>query len=95
MVSDAAKMPTPTCGLIYDDSALRLLVAMCLVLQRHHGERPFFLSCRVASEAIGVGRTTVAAMLKTLAFDGIIEAVAPANREARKAAEWRFVGAAV
>ncbi|HMC65762.1 MAG TPA: bifunctional DNA primase/polymerase [Gemmataceae bacterium] len=95
MVADATKMPTSTCASIYDDSAMRLLVALCLVLQRHHGERPFFLSCRVASEAIGVGRTTVAAMLKTLAFDGIIEAVAPANREARKAAEWRFVGAAV
>ncbi len=51
------------------------LVRLCVALQAHHGQEPFFISAREAGEQIGVHFTDASKMLSALCFDGVLTLV--------------------
>ncbi len=51
------------------------LVRLCVALQAHHGQEPFFISAREAGEQIGVHFTDSSKMLSALCFDGVLTLV--------------------
>lgn len=64
---------------------LRLL-RLCYALQKHHGDGAFFVSCRMAAAAIGMGYDSAAAMLRALVRDGILIVTKPYDRARPRAA---------
>jgi hypothetical protein len=92
IVAKAKAMPTPAAGMNYDSEPMRQLVALCAMLQQHHGATPWPLSCRKAGEIIGVSHDTAARMLKALRFDRVIELAKPAGKKhSGIAAEYRYL----
>ncbi len=51
------------------------LVRLCVALQAHHAQEPFFISAREAGEQIGVHFTDASKMLSALCFDGVLTLV--------------------
>lgn len=91
IVEKAKSMPTPVAGLIYDDTEMQLLVALCWCLQEYHDVNPFYLSCRTVERAIGISRTNAARMLKTLVFDGVLKLVSSGELKLHQAAEYQYI----
>lgn len=77
---------------------LRLLVSLCRELQIEQGDRPFFLSCRDAADAIGLTRrkkakrpeVTAWRWLAMLCHTGVLQKIASGSRKDRKANEYRY-----
>ena len=44
--------PPPKCADSYSHAKMKLLIGLCCELQRLHGERPFFLSCRKIEQCL-------------------------------------------
>jgi hypothetical protein len=59
---------------------LRLLARMCVVLQRRHHQRPFFLSQREAALVLGVEQPTVGVWLRKIVKVGALELVSRGRR---------------
>lgn len=51
------------------------LFQICLGLQQHQGENPFFLSCTIAGRLIGIDRSDAAKVLKLFCNIGLLELV--------------------
>jgi hypothetical protein len=51
------------------------LVRVCMALQAHQGDMPFFISARQAGEVLGVHFTDAAKMLTALVVDGVLTLV--------------------
>ncbi|MHC4695956.1 MAG: bifunctional DNA primase/polymerase, partial [Planctomycetota bacterium] len=66
----AAKLPAE--AMQYEQPQVRLLVSLCRELQRHTGERPFYLGCRTAGRLLDVHHKTAWRWLLLLAKDGIL-----------------------
>lgn len=92
---EADRMPPPAAADRYDTPAMHELIRLCAALQRVSGERAFFLGCREAGAYLGVSPKAAWAMLRTLAFDGVLELVRKGTRargdKKGRASEWHFV----
>lgn len=56
----------------YDRVETRRLVKLCRELQRLSGAAPFFISCRVAGELLGIDHLTASRLLGMLVTDGVL-----------------------
>jgi hypothetical protein len=69
----------------------QLLAALCRELQRSAGpDAPFFLSCKKASECVGVDQSTAYRWFDAFVADGALILVQKGN--SAKASRWRYVG---
>lgn len=66
------------------------LVRLCLALQKHHGDEPFFLSVRVAGDLLGMHFTDASKMLTVLVADGVLSLVF--KGAGKRASRYRFAG---
>jgi hypothetical protein len=95
----AMKKPMPPIANRYYLPKLKLLVALCAELQIAAREGTFFLSCRDASDLIGVDFQKASRWLNKLEKDKVIFLVEQGSKPAdktpikdRKANEYRFLG---
>ena len=72
----------------YQDRA-RKLVVLCFELQKMHDPNPFFLSCRIAADHLGVSPTEANRMFGTLVFDKILTLVTRGSMG--KASRYKFI----
>jgi hypothetical protein len=63
----------------YDSENSRLLVKLCIELQRISADQPFFLSCRSAGALLGIDHDCANRMLLMLVRDGILKLVRRGN----------------
>ncbi len=71
---DTTPLPAGIEALGYGERGNRL-VRLCVALQAHHREEPFFISARQAGEQIDVHFTDASKMLAALCFDGVLTLV--------------------
>lgn len=70
-----APLPIQLTSLGYEGSEIQLL-NICMALQSHAGDAPFFVSARTAARLIGQkDHSTAAAMLRSFARDGVMQLV--------------------
>jgi hypothetical protein len=67
IIERADSMPPPG---RYDEPKTDRLLAICAALQEAAGDKPFFLSCRIAGEAVGLDHSTAADRLRLFVVDG-------------------------
>ncbi len=88
-------------GRVAEDAAADRLDLLCQELQRRAGDRPFFLSARVAARLIGTTRMTAHRLLRRFADGGVIECVTraepgvPKPGEKKPASQYRYTGGTV
>ncbi len=70
----SAPLPTWIQALGYGKAATRL-VHVCIALQCHEGDEPFFISARQAGELIGMHYTDASKVFTTLVADGVLSLV--------------------
>lgn len=72
-----ANLPAPPASLIQPHYGQHIiqLIQICTALQMHFGSAPFFLSCREASNRLGVSHTHANSLLRVLTMDGVISVV--------------------
>lgn len=68
------------------------LVRLCFALQQHHGQNPFFLSCRDAAEFGNTNHNTAASWLTYLCMAEVLKLETPGSLIGRKSTEYRFIG---
>ena len=73
-IDSTKPLPTGIAALGYGPHGNRL-VRVCLALQAHEGDAPFFISARQAGEVLGVHFTDASKMLAALVFDGVLTLV--------------------
>lgn len=66
-----------------------LLVRVCLALQDHEGEGPFFLGARTAGVLLGLEFTAASRVLRALVADGVIQLEKKGSGD--KASRYRFI----
>ncbi len=81
------ELPAGIAALRYGPSAHRL-VSVCMALQRHEGDAPFFLSARVAGDVAGLHYTDAAKVLGLFVNDGVLALVS--RGAGLKASRYRF-----
>jgi hypothetical protein len=64
----------------------------CEELDRRREGRPFPLSCRIAAQLVGVGKSWAARLLRRLQAAGVLQLVTDADRKARRAREYQYRG---
>lgn len=74
----------------YEGEESRQLVAICRALQEEAGDGPFYLSCRVAADALGLDRMDVHRRLRVLRADGLLQVVKPGTKT--RATRYRYLG---
>lgn len=72
----------------YQDKSLKLVI-LCFELQKIHDPDPFFLSCRIAANYLGVSPTEANRMLRALEFDGILSVITRGSMG--KANRYKFI----
>lgn len=87
-MNDDDVIPDNLVALGYGTKAWKL-VKVCEALQRHEGDKPFFLSARQAGELIDCHFTDAGKMLFTLVTDGVLELVE--RGAGKKASRYRYV----
>lgn len=80
----------PEVVLDYEDGLLDL-VAFCRELQRARPDEPFYLSCRVAGELLGVSEATTSKWFRGLQHDGILQEVSKGSIASGKASRYRYL----
>jgi len=75
----------------YENSKIRLLVALCRELQRASGNSSFFLSSRKAGDLIGVDHATAARWFHGLVLDGILRIAEVGSCSSHKASRYRYL----
>jgi hypothetical protein len=70
-------------------SASTYLVRLCMALQKHEGDKPFFISARVAGDLAGVHYTDASKMLAAFVTDGVLELVK--KGAGKVASRYRFI----
>ncbi|NLF73686.1 MAG: bifunctional DNA primase/polymerase [Candidatus Anammoximicrobium sp.] len=86
-----AQNAIPPAAQKYEQSGLRVLVAICRELQRAAGTNPFFLGCRTAGRLLGVDHTTAWRWLWLLKQDGILHEVEKGDHAKRRASRYRYL----
>ncbi len=81
--------PPPEAGQ-YDTTGVRLLVALCVELQRQAGKGPFFLDARTAGRLLEVEPMTAWRWLQMLKTDDLLAEVVKGRP--RHATRWRWIG---
>jgi hypothetical protein len=93
----AKEAPIPEVAHRYKMPAKRLLVALCRELQHERGERPFFLACRDAADALGlkgaVPHVTAWRWLREFCTVGILQQTQSGSQAGGRANEYRYVPA--
>lgn len=87
----AVKSGVPEIAAAYEQSQLRLLVALCRELQRACGDGPFYLSCRTAGTLLNVNHTTAWRWLFLLEQDDVIRVVSRGSQQSRRASRFRYI----
>ena len=87
-IDQSASLPDGVGELRYGPSCIQL-VRVCVALQSHCGDEPFFLSARQAGEVLGVHFTDASKMLAALANDGVLKLVSKGT--GKVASRYRFV----
>jgi hypothetical protein len=90
IVQRADAGPAPQVAERYDAPQTRRLVAICRELQRTSGENPFFLSCRIAGNLLGLDQTTAWRRLGMLVADGVL--LVAQSGTAHWATRYRYAG---
>ena len=88
----AKSVALPAAAAPYEQSGLRLLVALCAELQRASGEHPFFLSCRTAGRLLEVDHTTAWRWLFLLRHHEVIVEVQKGSQATGQASRYRYQG---
>ncbi|MEK6676763.1 MAG: hypothetical protein AABZ47_14060 [Planctomycetota bacterium] len=88
-LSRARAAPLPTAPSRYEDTSLRLLVALCAELQRSSGNNPFFLSCRSLGDLLRIDRMTALRRLHLLVHDGILVVAQPGTT--KRATRYHYI----
>ena len=91
VVEEALKQPDP--GWFKDwffPATGKRLTRVCMALQAHWKEEPFFLSARTAGEAVGISPKDANDLLKRLVIAGFLLEVKKGTYESRLATMWRF-----
>jgi len=99
-VFESAKhAPLPQVALQYEQTDLRLLIALCRELQRVSGDRPFFLACRTAADLLGLktarGETDhikAWRWLYLLVHNKVIAEIEKGDHARRRASRYRYLG---
>lgn len=98
VLEQAKEQPLPAVAERYEQTELRLLVALCAELQRIWGEDPFFLSCRKAAEVLNVKNAKgLPDHVKTwrwlflLTEEGILNEVEKGDLRKRRASRYRYL----
>jgi hypothetical protein len=81
----------PEAALSFDRPQVRELVALCRLLQRSAGDRPFFLACRTAGSLWGVTHVTAWNWLSLLVAEGVLEVVTTGSKATKQASEYRYL----
>jgi hypothetical protein len=84
----ARKAKAPQCAKQYESDNVILLVKLCRELQRLAGDAPFYLSARIAGDAIGVERMQAHRYLHMLVVDGVLRVAEPGTKT--RATRYRF-----
>jgi hypothetical protein len=88
-IATRTQLPSKINALGYGDIGNQL-VRICMALQAHNGDAPFFISARTAGDILGVHFTDASKILAGLVRDGVLELV---SRGAGKvASRYRFIG---
>lgn len=74
----------------YGDASIHL-VRLCMALQCHHGDAPFFISARQAGEELNVHFVEASKMLSALVADGVLALVSKGS--GKVASRYRFIWA--
>jgi len=80
-------LPAGMSGLGYG-TAGNQLVQVCMALQAHHGDEPFFISARQAGEVLGIHYTDASKMLVALVRDGVLKLIS--KGAGKVASRYRF-----
>lgn len=83
-----APLPDSILMLGYGKAANRL-IRICKALQRHEGEKPFFISARKAGELIQTDPTDTSRIMKALVADGVLELVS--KGAGKVASRYRYI----
>jgi hypothetical protein len=67
----------------------RQLARLLAVIQRHNGNRPFFLSCQHAEARLAIGHTTAGRTLKRMQQRGLLELVEKGTQKSGRASTYR------
>ena len=89
---DRAAKEVPIIAHQYDLPATRLLVSLCRELQREAGQKPFFLSGRMAGELVGLCPRRAADFLHMFVVDGVLKLEDAGDCHTHKAAQYRYLG---
>lgn len=68
------------------------LLRVCAILQKWTGDKPFFLSAKVAASVIGTDQMDTRRLFKKLVKTGYLRMVVKGSRETGKPTTWRFKG---
>ena len=86
-IDHAAQLPQGIDALRYGNQTQHL-VRLCIALQAHEGDAPFFISARQAGEVLGVHFTDASKMLAALVADGVLTLVS--KGAGKVASRYRF-----
>ena len=89
-IKRAKRAALPKCAKQYQNAAVQLLVKLCRELQQRAGEGPFYLSARIAGDAIGVPKSNAGRFLAMLLADKVLALTEPGTKA--RAARYRFIG---
>ena len=84
----ATPLPSWIHSLCYGEAANRL-VHVCIALQRHEGDKPFFISARQAGLLTGMHYTDASKLLTALVADGVLSLVSRGT--GRVASRYRYL----
>src|SRR5262249_8836651 len=89
VLEEASRAAIPGAASRYSQDGQRL-VAICSVLQRLHGAKPFFLAPRTAGQLLGISAETARLIFRAMQRDGLLERIEPGSRVGGMATTWRF-----
>jgi hypothetical protein len=91
IVKDAKKKPLPEIAKNYPCKKIQFLIAVCREFQRSAGDNPFFLSCRMAGDILGISFTRANRMLQGLEREKILHVVKRGGPDTNKATRFRYI----
>ncbi len=94
LMERAAESKLPAVANQYQTKELRLLIALCRVMQQHVGDAPFYLASTSVDRLLGLQGDRMRAWrwLKGLVRDGVLAEVDKGDPKKRQAASYRYIG---
>jgi hypothetical protein len=81
----------PACADRFGGENIKLLISLCCELQRLSGDRPFFLSCRIAAKLLNVAHTNTARWLRILVREKVLKIVIPGSPKTNKDSRYKYL----